>query len=142
MHGRGVGVIWTRHRKAFCTTRDPDMLGWALTISSSWFWICLCTSAIWKSTSPAETGQGGCEGHQGHPGAGAGGGVPSQSQGGSWRTPRGHLWGAAVSQCPPEQTAGPWEAGRAAGMRAALVPSPSTGTDTALALRAGHRTWD
>lgn len=28
-----------------------------LTISSSWIWICLCTSAIWKSTSPAERKQ-------------------------------------------------------------------------------------
>lgn len=28
-----------------------------LTISSSWIWICLCTSAIWKSTSPADTRQ-------------------------------------------------------------------------------------
>lgn len=28
-----------------------------LTISSSWIWICLCTSAIWKSTSPAERRQ-------------------------------------------------------------------------------------
>lgn len=74
--------------KSICTDRDPGTPGWALTISSSWFWICLCTSAIWKSTSPADKTQEGFEALSSGdiPGLGQAapclqGGIPSQTQG-------------------------------------------------------------
>lgn len=95
------------------------MLGWALTISSSWFWICLCTSAIWKSTSPAETGQGGFEGEpRGYNGAG----------GGSRRGPQPEPGGLLGYQplCPPlgspcspaQGQTQPWHSVQATGHRA------------------------
>lgn len=53
---RGAGVTQTRHGKVFCLAATPaEPMAGTLTISSSWFWICLWTSAIWKSTSPAKT---------------------------------------------------------------------------------------
>lgn len=117
IHFRGAGVTQTRHEKPFCsaaTSAEPvarqraqHARAGALTISSSWFWICLWTSAIWKSTSPAKTRHGrGLEAPSlggdtpwlGQVAPHQQGGVCSQTHGWSWSIPGAHLRGAVGEQ--------------------------------------------